>query len=260
MLNQQLLKVIKRYERYFDSEIRDIEKISSGYSNDIFCVWSQAKKYYLRITKINPLIDRGDEKKVFDILGMRCYFYEDKGNYIRDWYNADPILKWNRKKINLLIKQVSGIHNINSADIKHFDPLEYDSAFKKSVYFKTYSEIYYNLVKKHANQRLVVCHNDLNNNNILYAKGKLYLLDFERVQMNSKYWDWANFARERLTLKQINYLCDKCSLDLSVFKDFLIMTCIHALQWTTTVPKTADLTDYQTKILQRLKLFWVDLK
>lgn len=231
-----------------------IKEVLNGCSNHVFLVAFNGDNYYLRIAKKNVLIDRMDEKYALEKLGIKYYYYNEKGDMIRDWYVAEHNLSWDNKKIISISNFMEKLHNLPTENISIFNHKQYEQYIINTKYVELY-HLYIKLINNYKDLKLCVCHNDLNSGNILYDGNNIIIIDYERVRLNTAYFDFANLAREDMDIDQIKFLCEYNQLDLDVFMDHLVIACIYALQWTLFFNDDILLGDYQQNVLKRLKLF-----
>lgn len=250
-----VLKFIQSKKLLQNEDIIEILPIEFSYSNNVYKIVTDKQTYYLRLARVNPNLSRNDEYLVLEQLHVKVYYYDQDGNQLRDWYPGDLVKQWNQQLLDALIKEVTNIHNLKQLNIDKFNHFKYDFYFKSSEYYSKYSKMYYELLLKHNALPSVVCHNDLNPNNILQSGQNIHIIDFEHVKLNTIYWEYANFGRENLNYKQLQYLCSRLNLDWNVFLDFLIITCIHALQWTLTIKTSEMITNYRKHVELRLEYF-----
>lgn len=243
------------------NQILQIKEVLNGCSNHVFLVTFNDNNYYLRIAKNNILINRLDEKLVLERLGIKYYYYNVNGDMIRDWYDAEHNLSWDNQKIISISNFMNKLHNISIKNISVFNHKQYEQYIIDTEYANLY-HLYLELVDKYKHMDLCVCHNDLNSGNILYDGAKIIIIDYERVRLNTAYFDFANLAREDMNMDEIKFLCEYNKLDLNVFIEHLIITCIYALQWTLFFSDNILLGDYQENVLKRLKWFMqiIDIK
>ncbi|MGL4951698.1 MAG: phosphotransferase family protein, partial [Mycoplasma sp.] len=184
------------------------------------------------------------------------YFNKKNGDYIGRWIDGNNNPKWTSDLINVISNEVKKIHQLDLS-IDEFNNFQYWKIFEKSKYFNKYKDIYIDLIKKYSDLEKIVCHCDLNPWNILINENnELILIDFERVKMNTKYWDFANLARETMSIEQIKYLCSVNNLDLEIFYDHLLITNIHALQWTLTLEDQTLVSTYRKNLLTKLNVLF----
>lgn len=250
-----VLEFIKSKKLLSKDEISEIIPIRNSYSNDVYRVVTNRQSYYFRWARLNPNLVRNDEYLVLQQLHVKVHYYDENGNQLRDWYPGDQIKTWSHELLDTMIAEVSKIHKIKHINIENFNHFKYDSFFKKSEYYSKFGKLYYGLLLKHNDLPSIICHNDLNPTNILQSGRAIYIIDFEHVKKNTTYWEYANFARENLTYEQLRYICDRLDFDWKVFLDFLIITCIHALQWTLTIEKSEMIINYRNNVEQRLTYF-----
>jgi thiamine kinase-like enzyme len=105
------------------------------------------------------------------------------------------------------------------------------------------------------NMPLVLSHNDLSADNLLYTKDhKVVFIDYEWARLNNEYWDVANFIREvDLPLTKIKLLCKY--MDITKIKDLLIFVYLatnYAYQWTFNMPQTTKIKTWESLPLQKM--------
>lgn len=248
--------IINFFAKNTDYKVGDIINacpIKKGFTNTSFLIkTNDDKKFQLRFGSVNEYISRENEYNIIQSLSRNDYIYFDKssGDMIKVWRNDSIFKTWSNKNLLLFIKEIKKIHNIKiKNDVPIFDPYIMESNFIDN---KLLGELKI-LNSKYKDLKKCVCHNDLNNNNILISKNKLYIIDYEWCKINSPYWDLANMAREKLPYKKILFLIKHYGdLDFIIFKDFLIMTSIYALKWTYTIKQNKKIKKYQKKISKRL--------
>ncbi|WP_425380538.1 phosphotransferase [Spiroplasma endosymbiont of Stenodema calcarata] len=88
--------------------------------------------------------------------------------------------------------------------IKIFQPQQFlenfKTAIKKPLVDLHSYEANLNYAKLQSND-FVLCHNDLNDGNLVFLEQNLYLIDFEYAMQNDKFFDIASFASETLPTK-----------------------------------------------------------
>jgi thiamine kinase-like enzyme len=117
---------------------------------------------------------------------------------------------------------------------------------------------YINLVNKYKNLTLMLSHNDLSRDNLLWNKNqnKIHFIDYEWARINNQYWDIANFIRETsLKNKWIKYLANINKLDLKILEDFIYISINYAYQWTFAMPQTKKILMYRKKMLSKLNKY-----
>ncbi|MGL4948452.1 MAG: phosphotransferase [Mycoplasma sp.] len=252
-LQNKLSDAIKFIE--VNDSVKSITQIDLSFSNNIYKIVTEKDTLYLRISKPNPLINHKDEKMVLDALKLDYISYDlNTGIYIRKWLDADHEICWNNQSLINISNEINKIHNLK-LKIEKFNHKQYWNYFENSEYFSQYSELYLKLLSKYQNDELVVCHCDLNPYNLLSTKNGIKIIDFERVKLNFKYWDFANLMRENMSLENIEKMCEINKLEKMKIFDFLIITCIHALQWTMTIKENHLINSYRENLLSRLSLF-----
>ncbi|MDE5553413.1 MAG: phosphotransferase [Malacoplasma sp.] len=208
-----LSKIGLKSKQYKEEDILDIQQIHHGFTNKSFLfITKDQNKFQVRLGGSNDVVNRNNEAQIIKALNDGFYLFLDKdGNAIKKWIEGDKpnFQSFNKKKLlKLLVNEIKRVHAIDiskSSIIKH----DYFVFWKKAKLEEKHAKKYQELYEKYKDLPLVLSHNDINPNNMIYNKSqkRIYLIDFEWGRINNAYWDYANFFREsNLKLKYFDYL------------------------------------------------------
>ena len=241
---------------YSKQQIHKIIKLNDGFTNVSYKITTKdGLMFQVRICD-NKFINRKVEKLVFDNLKVPLvYFDNTTGNMIKRWVNGKCIKKWNYEKIDIFVDKIKKFHSMPINNIPKFNAYSFIELLSKSEFDNNVYTRYIALLNKYPSEYNVPCHCDLNPKNIIYDKktSTMSIIDYEWTRMNSVYFELANLARESMNKKQIIYLAHQYgNIDLNKLKDFLIIACLYAYQWSLSVPSNSKIKKYQKNILRRL--------
>ncbi|MAD41252.1 MAG: choline kinase [Arcobacter sp.] len=207
---------IKKYNLFKNSKILKLEKLENqGVCNILYKIQTPKKQYILRAFKYahtNKQSRKNEikiQKKAFKKkIAAKVYIYDKKNSLmICDFLKGAHKNKLEKKDIKKLVKSLRKLHNIK---IK-------DKAYKIKDDFKNYKKILKDKkskqiirtslkklkkIKKYKFEK-VLCHHDLNQNNILFNKRKVMFIDWEFSCVNDSFFDLANICFEfKLDKKQ----------------------------------------------------------
>lgn len=184
-------------------------------------------KNYLNTTKIKWKYKKkfNDSKRlhneafIYKILNIDFKIRGKK--IIRKIFEGKTIKSWNTDKKNSLINAIENFHKLpkHNAPIfnwklyNHFSYVLSDSQFKK-----------FNSLIDKIDKELVLSHNDINNNNLLWNGDYIKLIDFEWASLNHPYFDYVNFyIHEDIILKD--------NFDQKEWNNVLFLTLCYFLMW-----------------------------
>lgn len=248
-----------KYTDYTNDEIIKIKEIHKGYTNVSFAFYTiDNNKYQVRIAGSNQIVDRNNERNVLTLIEESNYIHYDKhGNVIKKWINGtNPSLFLKTKKIiRLVLKEIDILHNVdisNSKIVKHDSLSFFDlTDWSKNNVDK---EKYLELLKEFKNIKLVLSHNDINLDNIVYQKNKLTLIDYEWGRINYYYWDISNFFREtNLSYKWINFITNIApEYKKDILIKFIYFSTCFAFQWTFAMQQTPKILKYRDTLVKKM--------
>ncbi|MEG0124140.1 MAG: hypothetical protein RSA87_02800 [Malacoplasma sp.] len=248
-----------KYTDYTSNDVIKIKQIHKGYTNISFLFYtSDNNKYQVRIAGPEQIVDRVNEKNILELIEEKNYLHYDKhGNVIKKWINGkNPTMLFKKKKIiNLLLDQINILHSVNikNANIVKHNSLSFFNLADWSGNEK-HREKYLELLKSFSNISLVLSHNDLNLDNVVYLKDKISLIDYEWGRINYYYWDIANFFREtNLSIKWVNYIAKIApEYEKEILIKFIYFSTCFAFQWTYAMHPTNKILKYRKKIIKQM--------
>lgn len=151
-------------------------------------------KLHFRFSKNNSPINRKNEQNVLKLLKKdktitnKTYFFNKHimiSKYEEEYFNLLQNT-WSNINLEKLIKLIFQLQKINvkKKEVKKF---EFDELTKNIENKKLVKE-----VKEYYKEGLVLSHNDLGKNNILFNGCNFKIIDFEFARLNIKYFDYAN--------------------------------------------------------------------
>ena len=189
--------------------VRSIEEITSGFSNLNYKI---NDSYVLRLPPNyrDPTLNYSQEKAVYEsieklnISEKITYFNSTTGIKIsRFVHNARPYAAYPTKsEIIFVSKALKKLHSAKLSVKQNYDYFHKLETYKKDLSSqmiiddKVEEKILNNFRKKYNGENLVLCHNDLVRNNLLFKYNGVVLIDWEYASMNSIYFDLASFVSE----------------------------------------------------------------
>ncbi len=250
----------------FEEDIRRVEKIDTGYTNDIYHVTlTNGEELKLRFAATNPYINRELEKILETKFNSKDIIYwHDNGDYIKKWIDGDElVLKHMDNSIWEEAIEITG--RIKNTSITSFvqinKPVYYDENVKLEPMLKEAYEYYVSIINSFSSSDFSLCHNDFSCSNILINRknGRLEVFDFEWASYNHNYWDIANLIKDT----EIDY---EDLRELRAFRDFrwnLLIEIIFAVHfysyfWTYKVEPNKKIIAYRKKMVVRT-LYWFNV-
>lgn len=197
------------FQEVLNKEIRTFEVISDGFCNENYLI---NDSFVVRLAKENPdeTLSYHNEKIIYEALEPLnisekvVYFDENNGTKISKFihntrkYKEEPT----NEQIIFVAKALKKLH---SSNIKV--PFGYQMFYRFNFYKKELSsndyidekyekQIVKNVQKIFAKDKMVLCHNDLVQNNLLFKLNNVSLIDWEYGGMNNPYFDLASFISE----------------------------------------------------------------
>lgn len=207
MNNENLIRKI------IGDKIKSIRPIHQGVSNSNYLVNQQ---YVVRIKNEKEKFYKykNEEEilhKTSNLFLSELVTYLDKdGNKVSEYIKGTHIFKGANNEIIATAKMLKKLH---SADIKTKIKFK---ALKRFYYYKNKSDgetfqhentIIKSVKKLYDKYPLVLCHNDVVDNNLLFTKSASYLIDYEFAGKNIYLFDLASFLSE-------NEITDKRRVEL----------------------------------------------
>ena len=207
------------FEDAMQKDIRSANLVTEGFSNETYEI---NNAYVLRITKGNEdeTISREHEKAVYEAIAPLnisetiLFFNEKTGSKISKLVHSSHLYvdTPTDEQIVYVAKAVKKLHNS-----KIQVPFGYQMFLKLNVYKQAIDPGFYldekienkivkNVQKIFAKDKLVLCHNDLVRNNLLFKYNKVTIIDWEYAGMNNPYFDLASFISENDLTKLVHIL------------------------------------------------------
>lgn len=202
-------KVKNIFLETINKDIRTCKEMTNGFCNENYAI---NDAFVLRLPKENSdeTLNYKHEKLVYEkieklnISEKIVYFNEDNGVKISKFvHNAHQYKETpTNEQIGFVAKTIKKLHN---SEIKV--PFGYQMFYRLSVYKKELFEDEYinskyekSIIKEvqkiFAKDKMVLCHNDLVQNNLLFKFNSLVIIDWEYAGMNNPYFDLASFISE----------------------------------------------------------------
>jgi thiamine kinase-like enzyme len=176
------------HTKYRKQDIVKIKPIHNGYTNISFkFTTSDKQNYQIRISNTKN-VDRANEKHILDLVKFPYFIYFDikTGNAIKKWIDGKHPNIFTEQFLKQLLIEINHIHQIKI--IKPILKHDYFDCFKKAKLPEMHKNKYLQLINKYKNLSLMLCHNDLNAENVLIdKKQRLIFIDYEWGRLNNKY-------------------------------------------------------------------------
>ena len=164
-----------------------------GFSNENYSFISNKKTYLFRKFKLE---DR-NRKLEFEIqtlaykkgLAAKPFVLNVKDGYmVCEFLKGYHKEKLNREDIALIVILLKSLHSLKIEQ----QPLELKTEF--SIFNETLTDAFE--IIENSPKEMVLCHNDLNPKNCIFADNSLKFIDWEFAAMNDKYFDLAAISVE----------------------------------------------------------------
>ncbi|QMT98678.1 phosphotransferase [Mycoplasma tullyi] len=248
-----------KHTDYSANQVIRIEPIHNGFTNQSYLVeTNDKKKYQVRFALNNELVSRTNEYQVITLLknDLFIYFDQSTGDCIKKWIEGHEVDYFDKTRLENLAKAIKKIHQTDLGNSSIL-PIDYYTGIENAKLATRHKKLYVYLINKHKDLEKHLTHSDLNAHNMLVDEhNQIHLIDFEWSRINNAYFDLANMARESLNLDQAYYLVE-CygGLDLEIFNEFLIVSCIFALIWTYNMTPTDKILSYRKSVEKRLDYY-----
>lgn len=197
------------FHKYTGVKIRSVVEISTGLSNINYKI---NDAYIFRYKPIyrDPTLNYKNELKVIksieklSISEKIVYFNANTGLKISKFIHGARayIAKPTQQQLILAAKALKKLHNAKIDVGFNYDYLGKLDVYKKELpsYFLLNPELENDIIssylKVYDKEKLVLCHNDLVQNNLLFKYNEVFLIDWEYSSMNPLIFDLASFISE----------------------------------------------------------------
>ena len=199
-----------------------VKKLPAGLTNKIYLTKNNQVLRLSRFTK-ELFLDRTNEINVIrtlqastfvNYLPINDYGYQDNKFFITTDYQPDLInlSKVGFSKSNIIRCQelIQKLHNIevhpDKWPIKTFNYLNFLASIQQNIQhcpFQFYGmQEILDAIGKLGQRPLVLSHNDLSINNIVFINNRMFIIDYEYTQLNDPLYDVAAFISETLTTEK----------------------------------------------------------
>ncbi len=145
----------------------------------------------------------------------------------------------NDKQILLnIIESISQFRKMNNSNIGKYDLLDKlkkseDEILSILSKLKIDNDYYNNaLYLASIEDENILCHSDLNDNNILTNETNIYLIDFEEVAMGNKYHDITSFISNwDINRESIEYICSLANINIKNTISLSIIWSVRYYNW-----------------------------
>jgi thiamine kinase-like enzyme len=200
---------VKKYDLFKNKKILKLEKLENqGVCNILYKLQTPKQNYILRLFKYahaNKQSRRNEVKiqnKAYKKgIASKVYIHDEKNSLmICDFLKGFHKQKLNKKYIKVLVKSLKKLHNIKAKD-KEYKIKDDFKKYKKILKDRKSKQLIksslkeFKKIKKHKFEK-VLCHHDLNKNNILFYKNKALFIDWEFACVNDRFFDLANICIE----------------------------------------------------------------
>jgi thiamine kinase-like enzyme len=197
--------------------LRDFEIFSNvkptkmqGLNSSTYVFQKDNKKYIIRLFK-NSDINRKTEfeltkKAYYKNIAPKPLFLDCKNNLmVLQFLEGKHYKKLSKPQIQNLARSVKKLHSIKCKQ-KPYDIVNDFNEYKKLLNLPFQAGLIFKAIKK-VQKDYVLCHHDLNPNNILFCNEGIKFIDWEFARVNDRYFDLACIAVEfKLNKQNINTL------------------------------------------------------
>lgn len=250
---EEILDIITKVFKIDKKEIRNIEVLKAGMTNNSFLFTVNNQRYIMRVPGIGSeqIINRHEEKAVYDVIlpyqfcDNVIFFDEKKGykitSFIENSHNLDP---FNEAELIKAFDLLRKFHE-KKLKVKHFFDVfkmidYYESLMKHQSIYKDYEITKANITKLKSvinNYEItpILCHIDAVHDNFIISEDGIRLIDFEYSAMQDKDLDLAMFAVYAMyDRKQIDHMIElyyKNNYDLKIKYKIYAYIAMAGLLW-----------------------------
>jgi thiamine kinase-like enzyme len=146
---------------------------------------------------------------------------------------------------------------LHTTNIKNHKILQHDylDCLKRAKLPPQHRAVYLSLIKQYKNLPLVLSHNDLSADNLIYTPDhQVTFIDYEWSRLNNQYWDLANFIREvNLPINKIKELASYLKIkNIKILMDFVYLSTNYAYQWTFNMPLNPKIKKYRAIVFKKM--------
>jgi thiamine kinase-like enzyme len=188
---QQAINLFVQKTKYTKEEIKSCIPIHNGFTNISYKIkLKNNTTYQVRIGNDHHQINRHNEQLIYRLIKFPYFIYYDveTGNAIKKWIEGkNPSYRTilSTKFLKSFAVSLKCIHKIKTNLIQKHD---YFDCFKQAKLPLKHQNAYKILIKKYLKMPLVLSHNDLSADNLIYThNGTVIFIDYEWARMNNQY-------------------------------------------------------------------------
>ncbi|MCQ2791969.1 MAG: phosphotransferase [Bacilli bacterium] len=220
-------------------KVTNIKKIPFGVSNVNFLV---NDKFVVRIKKEKEhFYSYRHEKEILHktstlYLSEIVKYLDKDGNKVSEYIQNSHIYSGKNDEIIMAAKMLKKLHQSPVKTRIKFKPFKRYSYYKNNSngdFFPHEDAVLKATHKLYRKYNLVICHNDVVDNNLLYTKNKSYLIDYEFAGKNIFLFDLASFISENniKNEKKIKLFLNTYDFPLTNIRELNIMIMFLNLLW-----------------------------
>ncbi len=193
----------KLIHKILGTKIKSITPIHQGVSNTSYLVNDQ---YVVRIKgdKKDKFYKSKNEKEILHktarlYLSELVTYLDKDGNKVSEYIPNTHTFTGEKEEVISAAKMLKKLHNSTEDTKVKFNPFKRYYYYKKKGKGEDYQHedrVIENVKKLYKKYPLVICHNDVVDNNLLYTKNASYLIDYEFAGKNIYLFDLASFISE----------------------------------------------------------------
>lgn len=192
----------KLIRKIIGDKVESVKPIHHGVSNTSYLV---NKHFVVRIKgEKEHFYKYKNEKEILHItsnlfLSEYVTYLDKDGNKVSEYIKGAHTFKGNNNEIIAVAKMLKKLHTSQIKTKVKFKPLKrfyYYQSRSNGEKFQHEDAIISKVKKLYDKYPLVMCHNDVVDNNLLFTKTGSYLIDYEYAGMNIYLFDLASFLSE----------------------------------------------------------------
>ena len=240
-MREEAIKKIIEVFNVKQEEIINLNRFEKGMSNYTFSFEINKDKYVIRLIGLaaEKYVDYNNELNVLNeaikdnITSELIYFDALTGTKISKF--IEGVTNNNITDIKL-VKTLKKLHSIKSNKVNEYNLID---RLEKYQGYNNDSDLSdnYHLIKKwwlknytlnYEKQEKVLCHNDLQNINIIRNQEEVYLIDFEYASYNDIYYEFASYEGNKKELFKLYYNREITKMEENHIRFYEIY---QSLQW-----------------------------
>lgn len=243
-MRKTIVDNIKTIMNVTEKDIKNLERFERGMSNYTYYFMINNEKYVIRVigkgaskyidyyNELNVILLLANEKLTSELI----YFDPISGTKVAKYIEGSIYDFNNDTNHTALIKSLKKLHSIKNDHINNYGLIDrlnkYESFLEDNLIDQEYLILknwwineYENFYSKFP---LVLCHNDLQDENIVKTKEDVLFIDFEYAAYNDLFYDLASFSDNSYLVYE-SYFGIKCDDNNKNHLDFYKI--YQALQW-----------------------------